>query len=167
MHFKSLNPALNVHHCEEAVAPDTVYSSTSAFDSKTTAVHLLDDCDSLVYIIYGTNSGKQLVTTLENNVHIQCAPTKSDSDCTLVEISEKLQDIPLIYAMNDLVPHLGLLYSNPALYMVVGSHLQGVDSFQAITFPQLAILLPVYGEIKATASMPKGYTSILTNPKIN
>jgi len=167
MHLKSPNPAMNVHHCDEAVAPDIEHSSTSAIDNRVTVAHLFNGCDSLVCRIYGNSSGKQLVTTLEENIHIQGAPTKSDSDCTPVEISEKLQDIPLIHAMNDLAPHLGLLHSNPALYMVVWSHLQGVDSFQSISFPQLAILLPVYGEIKATASMPKGYTSILTNPKIN
>jgi len=47
--------------------------------------------------------------TLEENIHVQGAPTKSGSDCAPVQISEKLQDITLIYPMNNLT--LKLLYT--------------------------------------------------------
>jgi len=152
----SMSTILNVHHCDEAVAPDTVHSSTPDVDSRVNVTHFFDGCDSLVCSIYGI-SGQHLVNNLEDDIHVQGAPTKSDSDCTLVEISEKLQDITVIYAMNDLVPYLGLLY------MVVGSLLQGMDCFQFISSPKLAILFSVYGE-KVTASMPRGFAITLTNP---
>jgi len=79
----------------------------------------------------------------------------------IVSVSQlKSVKILLICSMKDPVYHLVLLHSNPALYMIVGSHLQGMDSFQSICFPQLA-LLPIYGEIKATGIMPKGYAITL------
>jgi len=91
--FNFPNLGLIVHHCNESVAPDTMHSNTSAIDDKVTVAHLFDDCDSLVCSIYGTNSGKQLVTTLEDIIQVQGAPTKSDSVCIPVEISENPSDL--------------------------------------------------------------------------
>jgi len=68
----------------------------------------------------------------------------------------------LPYHQSELVHHLDLLQSNPALYKVVGSKFQGVHSFQSICHPQHAIL-PIHGELKSIHVMPKDYTTTLTH----
>jgi len=91
--FKSPNPALNVHQCNESVATDTVYSDTPAIDSGVTVTQFFVGCNSMICDIYGIKTDKQFVNTLEDNICDHGAPNKLISDRAQVEISKKVQDI--------------------------------------------------------------------------
>jgi len=92
-HFKSPNPALNVHCRNESVATDTVYSDTPAIDSGVTVALFFVGCNSMVCDIYGIKTDKQFVNTLEDHICEHGAPYKIISDRAQVEISENVQDI--------------------------------------------------------------------------
>ena len=100
-HLKSRNPALNVPRRHEAVATDTVYSDTPAIDSGVKIAQLFVRLESLVSDIYPMRSGKQLVNTLEGNIHRHSAMDKLISDSAKNEISHKVKDILKAYNIND------------------------------------------------------------------
>ena len=79
-HLKSRNPALNVPRRHEAVATDTVYSETPAVDSGVKQAQLFVGKESLVSDIYPMRSGKQFVSTLEDNICRHSAMDKLISD---------------------------------------------------------------------------------------
>ena len=59
--YKSPFPALNVHHCNEPVAMDTVYSDTPAIGGGETCAQLFFGMESLVTDVEGMKSKKQFV----------------------------------------------------------------------------------------------------------
>ena len=83
-HLKSSNPALNVPWRHEAVATDTVYSDTPAIDSGVKLAQLFVGKDSLVSDTYPLRSGKQFVSTLEDNIHRHSAMDKLISDSAIM-----------------------------------------------------------------------------------
>jgi hypothetical protein len=91
--YKSPNPALNVHHHDEAVATDTVYSDTPAINGGETAAQIFVGTRTYVTDVEGMKSDKQFVNTLEDNIRRRGAPTKLISDRAQVEISNKVKDI--------------------------------------------------------------------------
>ena len=91
-HYKLPNPALNVHCHDEPVTTNTVYSDTPAIDSGVTAAQMSIGVKSMVGNAYGMKSNNQFVNTFEDNICQWGAPTKLISDCTKVEISNKVND---------------------------------------------------------------------------
>ena len=91
--YKSPYPTCNIHHCNEPIATDTVFSSTPEIDGGTHMAQLFVGTSSLVSDIYGTKTGSQFVQTLQDVIRYCGAPTKLISDRAQVEISNKAKDI--------------------------------------------------------------------------
>jgi hypothetical protein len=86
-HYKSLFLALNVQHCHERVATDTVYSDTPAIDRGETCVQIFVGTETLVIDVYGMKTEKQFVKALEDNIHERVAMSLFPSGRAQVEIS--------------------------------------------------------------------------------
>jgi hypothetical protein len=99
--FQSPNPALNVHHQNEAVACDIVYADVPAIDDGSEAAVIFCGIDTQVTDIYGIKSDKQFVNTLEDNIRQRGAPNKLISDRAQVEISKKVLDILHTFCISD------------------------------------------------------------------
>ena len=67
-HFKSRFPTFNVPRRTEAVATYSMFSDTPAIDSGVTMAQLFVGKDTLVSDVYGMQSSKQFVHTLEDNI---------------------------------------------------------------------------------------------------
>jgi hypothetical protein len=91
--YKSPFPALNVHRREEPVAMDTVYSDVPAIDDGSTCAQLYVGTLTTVADVYGMKSEKQLVNTLEDNIHERGAMKTLISDSAQVEISKHILDV--------------------------------------------------------------------------
>ena len=91
--YKSPYPALNVHHRDESVATDTVFSNTPAIDGGETCAQIFVGTTSFVTDVQGMKSESQFVNTLEDNIRCRGAPTMLISDRAQVEISKKVKDI--------------------------------------------------------------------------
>ena len=100
-HLKSRNPALNVPCRHDAVATGTIYSDTPAVDSGAKQAQLFVGKESLVSDIYPMRSGKQVVNTLEYNIHRHRVMDKLISDSAKNEISRKVKNILRAYIIND------------------------------------------------------------------
>ena len=116
-HLKSRNPALNVPRRHEAVATDTVYSDTPAIHIGVKMAQLFVGKESLVSDIYPMRSGKQFVTTLEDNIHRHGAMDKLISDSAKNEISHKVKDILRAYNINGWQSEPYHQNQNPAEWM--------------------------------------------------
>jgi hypothetical protein len=80
-----------VHPRDEPVATDTIYSDTPVIDCGITSAQLFVGTKTHTADVYPIKSNKQFVDTLLDNI-TQCgAPTKLISDCTQVEISERVK----------------------------------------------------------------------------
>jgi hypothetical protein len=77
---KSSHPAQSVHHCDEAIAADTVCSNAPAIDGGETAAQVFVGTESAVCGVCGVKSDKQLTNALEGNFVERGAPTKLISD---------------------------------------------------------------------------------------
>jgi hypothetical protein len=64
-HWHSRFPACNVKRCNEPVATDTVFSDTPVVGSGVTAAQIFVGRESLVADVYGLQTDKELVNTLE------------------------------------------------------------------------------------------------------
>jgi hypothetical protein len=91
--FRSPNPALNVVHQNEAVTCDIVYSNVPAIDDGSTVAVLFVGTDTQVTNVYGINTDKQFINTLEDNITNRGAPHKLLGDSAQALISNKVQDI--------------------------------------------------------------------------
>jgi hypothetical protein len=83
--YKSPNPSMNVHRCDEAVATDTVYSDKPAIDGGVTTPQIFVGTKSLntTDVLEGMKMlDKQFVNTLEDNIRRCGTPTKLISDRT-------------------------------------------------------------------------------------
>jgi hypothetical protein len=112
--YKSLNPALNVHPCDEPVATDTIYSDTPAIDCGITSAQLFVGTKTRTADVYPIKSDKQFVNTLLDNI-TQCGtPIKLISDHAQVEISERVKQVlrPLHISTWQSEPHQQ--HQNPA-----------------------------------------------------
>ena len=100
-HLKSRNPALNVPRRHEAVATDTVFSDTPAVDSGVKQAQVFVGRDTLVADAYPMKSGKQFVSTLEDNIRRRGAMDNLLSDSAKTEISNKVMDILRAYHISN------------------------------------------------------------------
>jgi hypothetical protein len=91
--YKSPNPALNVHPCDEPVATDTIYSDTSAIDCGFTSAQLFVGTKTHTADVYSIKSDKQFVNTLLDNITQRGTPTRLISNCAQVEISERVKQV--------------------------------------------------------------------------
>jgi hypothetical protein len=92
-HWRSRFPACNAKQQNEPVATDTVFSDTPAVDCGVTTAQIFVGCESLVADVYGLNTGKELVNTLEDNIQERGAMDKLISDCANAETSEHVKQI--------------------------------------------------------------------------
>ena len=92
-HYKSPNPALNVHCCNEPIATDTVYSDTPAIDSGSTSAQIFIGTKTLLSDVYGMKSDKHFINMLEDNIQEWGAMSKLISDHAQVEINNKVVDL--------------------------------------------------------------------------
>jgi hypothetical protein len=113
-HYKAPNPAFNVHRRAEPVATDTVYADTPAIDSGATSAQFFVGTESLVCDVYGMQTDKQFVNTLEDNIRRRGAPTRLLSDRAQVEISKKAQDILRTFVIGDWQSEPHQQHQNPA-----------------------------------------------------
>jgi hypothetical protein len=134
-HYKAPNPAFNVTRCSKAVATNTVYADMPAIDSSAMSAQFFVGTDSLVLCdVYGMQTGKQFVTTLEDNIRRRGAPTCLISNRAQVKIRKKVQDILRTYIIGDWQSEPHQQHQNPAL-PVVGLLTHPVDGSQE-TFNQ-------------------------------
>jgi hypothetical protein len=92
-HRRSRFTACNVQRCNEAVATDTVFSDTPAVKSGVTAAQIFFGRQSLVADVYGLNTDKEFVNTLEDNIRDPGAMDKLIRDCTKTEMSIRVNQI--------------------------------------------------------------------------
>jgi hypothetical protein len=112
--YKSPNPALNVHHRDEPVATDTIYSDTPAIDCGITSAQLFVGTKTRTADVYPIKSNKQFVNTLLDNI-TQCgAPTKLISDRAQVEISERVKQVLRPLHISTWQSELHQQHQNPA-----------------------------------------------------
>ena len=85
-HLTSRNPALNIPRRHEAVATDTVFSDTPAVDSGVKQAQVFVGRDTLVADAYPMKSGKQFVSTLEDNIRRRGAIDRILTYGTLLDV---------------------------------------------------------------------------------
>ena len=66
-HLKSRNPALNIPRHHEAFPTDTIFSDSPVVDSGVKQAQAFVGRDTLVADAYPMKSGKQFVSTFEDN----------------------------------------------------------------------------------------------------
>jgi hypothetical protein len=105
--YKSPNPALNVHPCDEPVATDTIYSDPPGIDCGISSAQLFVGTKTHTADMFPIKSDKQFVNTLLDNITQLIAPTKLISNCAQVEISECIKQVlrPLHIATWQSEPH--------------------------------------------------------------
>jgi hypothetical protein len=91
--YKSPNPALNVHPCDEPVATDTIYSDPPGIDCGISSAQLFVGTKTHTADMFPIKSDKQFVNTLLDNITQLIAPTKLISNCAQVEISECIKQV--------------------------------------------------------------------------
>jgi hypothetical protein len=92
-HWRSRLPACNVSRRNAPVATDTVFSDTMQVDNGGTCSQLFAGRESLVADVYGLNTDKAFVNTLEYIIRERGAMDKLISDCAKVEMSERVKQI--------------------------------------------------------------------------
>ena len=98
----SPNPILNIPRRHEAVATDTLYSDTPAFDSGSTAAQFFIGRSSMFRTARRLGSSdKSFANTLSDEIRKYGAMDKLVSDNAKAEISEKVKDILRTFAIDD------------------------------------------------------------------
>jgi hypothetical protein len=92
-HWRYRFPACNVKRRNEPFATDTVFSDIPAVDCGVTAAQIFVGRESLIADVYGLNTDKEFVNTLEDNIRERGAMSKFISDCAKAEISERVLQI--------------------------------------------------------------------------
>lgn len=100
-HFKSRNPACNVHRRNEPVGTDTVYSDTPAIDNGSTSAQIYVGGYTLVSDVVGMRNDTEFVGTLEDQIRKRGAMDKLISDRAQLETSKKVLDILRSYRIDD------------------------------------------------------------------
>ena len=92
-HYRSPNPAVNVHRRNEDLATDTVFSDTPAVDGGHTAAQFYVGLSTHVVDIYPLKSESQFVNSLEDVIRERGAPNRLVSDSANVETKGRALDI--------------------------------------------------------------------------
>ena len=92
-HYKSPNPAMNIHRHDKDIATDTVFSDEPVIDDGATCAQFYVGMESQVCDVYGMKTDGQFVNTLQDNICQRGAPTRLISDRAQAEISNKVKDI--------------------------------------------------------------------------
>ena len=92
-HYRSPNPALNVHRRNEPVATDYVYADVPAIDDGSMGAQIFVGTKTQVCDAQGLKSPKQFVNALEDNIRKRGAMDQLISDRAQVEISSRVSDI--------------------------------------------------------------------------
>jgi len=100
-HYKTRNPALNIHRREEPVASDYIDVGIAAIDNGSTGAQVFVGDDSKVVDIAGVKSPGEFVNTLEDNIRKRGAMDLLVTDSAQVEISKKAKDILRGYKILD------------------------------------------------------------------
>ena len=103
-----------MHHRQEPIATDTVYSDTPAIDDGSKVAQIFVGTTSLVTDVYGMKTPKQFVNTLQDVIRTRGVPTKLISDSAQVEISNKVQDILRYLFIEDWQSEAYHQHQNPA-----------------------------------------------------
>ena len=93
--FRTPFPACNVTRRNEAVAIDTVYSSTPAIDNGSKLAQMFVGRDTLVIDIYPIKTEKEFCSTLQDNIR------KRKRDHAKVEISQRCHNILRTYCIRN------------------------------------------------------------------
>jgi hypothetical protein len=78
-HYKSPNPAMNVHRRDEDIATDTVFSDEPAVDDGATCAQFYVGMESQVCDVYGMKTDGQFVNTLQDNIRQRELPHVSSA----------------------------------------------------------------------------------------
>ena len=100
-HLKSRYPALNIPRRHEPVATETVFSDTPAVDNSVKQAQVFVGRDTLAADTYPMKSGKQFVSTLDDNIRRREAIDKLLSDSAKTEISNEVMDILRAYHISN------------------------------------------------------------------
>ena len=92
-HLKSPTPALNVPHCNEDVAADTMCSDVPAIDDGSTQAQLCCGMSSLVIDVHGTKTNKEFINTFEDLFCTRGAMKCLLSDSAMVETMGRAADL--------------------------------------------------------------------------
>ena len=92
-HYRSPNPALNVHHHQEPVATDYVFTDVPAIDDSSMGAQIFVGMESEVCNAQDLESPKQFVNLLEDNIQKHGAMDKLVSDRAKTEIGKRVHDI--------------------------------------------------------------------------
>ena len=99
--YRTPFPACNVQRRNEAVATDTIFSSTPAIDNGSKLAQIYIGRESLITDIYPIRNEKQFVSTLQDNIRKRGAMNTLISDRAKVEISKQCHDILRAYCIKD------------------------------------------------------------------
>ena len=113
-HYKSPNPALNVHRRDEDVATDYIYSDTPAIDSGATGAQIFVGCKSKFTAAYGCKTDAQFVNALEDHIRDRGAPNRILSDNAQSQISNKVLEILRTYCIGAWTSEPEQQHQNPA-----------------------------------------------------
>jgi hypothetical protein len=100
-HFKSRNPALNVHRRNEPVATDFIFGPEPAVDNGCNTACLYIGRNTLVADAYPVKTDSQFINTLEDQIRERGAMDLLISDRAQVIISKKIKDILRAYRIQD------------------------------------------------------------------
>ena len=92
-HYRSTNPAINVHHHQDPVAIDYVYTDVMDIDDGSKGAQIFVGTESEVCDAQGLKSPKQFVNSLKDNIWKRGAMDKLVSDRAPTEIGKHAHNI--------------------------------------------------------------------------
>jgi len=116
--YRSLFPALNVHHREELVATNTIYLDTTTVDSVATIAQVFIGVESPITDVYAIKTDWQCINTLKDQIWTWGTPTKLISDQAQVEISTQVKEILHAYCIADWQSEPHYLHQNLAEHQI-------------------------------------------------
>ena len=96
-HFKSRNPALNVHRRPEPVATDLIVNPKPDSRYSIDLAYIYVGRKSLVVDVHPVKRDGQFINTLEDQIRERGAMDMRISDRATVEISKKVKDVLRAY----------------------------------------------------------------------
>jgi hypothetical protein len=112
--YKSPNPVLNVYRRQEDVACDIVYSDVPAIHDGSTAAVIFVGVNTQVTDVYGIETDKQFINTLQLNIIQRGAPLKLLSDRGQAIVSHKVADILRTFCIDNWQSEPHQQHQNPA-----------------------------------------------------
>jgi hypothetical protein len=95
--FMAPNPVLNIPRQPEALATDTIYSSSPAVDNDSSMAQLFVGVDTFVTDVLPMCTEKQFKDKLLNILRFRGMSTKLFTDSTQIELSKSVEDILRTY----------------------------------------------------------------------